>query len=148
MPKVKENIIENESGGSKGVKLADFSKIPPDALWALAERYGLGSAKYDNIERDGTGPRGSNWEKGLPFSQMYQAFQRHANAAWGGEDIDEAVLDGIGEELGIEIGDLNGAELHWAAVAFYAIGFLHIQMNYDHYQQFDDRSLISGFLND
>lgn len=146
MPASKEKIVANESGGAKGVKLAAFDKIPADSLWAIAERFGIGTAKYDNISVDGTGPAGSNWEKGVEFSKIFAGLQRHVQAAWGGEDVDAQVLaEGLAEELDIDLSDLNGSELHWAAVAWHAIVMLHFTLNYEHYKDFDDRSLISGF---
>lgn len=74
-----ETIIEDPStGGKKGAKLARFDLIPPEALWELAERYGLGCAKYE--------PR--NWERGYAWSLSFAALQRHAWAWWAGEDRD------------------------------------------------------------
>lgn len=143
MPKSKETINENKSGASKGRKLPDISKIPPDAIWAVAERYGYGSLKYDTPE-DGTGPKGSNWEKGLPWSDHYSALGRHLLAFWGGEDLDQGMIDDM-KGYGYELHDLNGSELHIAAVAWHAMCLLHIQINKEHYAELDDRSLISGF---
>lgn len=146
LPKAKERIVENASGGAKGEKLANFAKIPPDALWATAERFGIGTAKYDNIERDGTGPKGSNWAKGLPWSSLYNGLDRHLKAFWGGEDVDLQVLDdGIGELLGISIKDMNGGELHMAAAAWHALCLLHYVLNYEEFKEFDDRSPTSAF---
>ena len=143
-------MISHEGGGSKATKLADFSKIPPETLWAVAERFGIGSAKYDNVEADGTGPIGSNWAKGLPWSSSYSALMRHLMAAWGGEDIDRQVLDGLngpGEGLeGATLEDLNGAEYHMAAVAWHALVLLYYTMHKDDYpEQFDDRDPRSLF---
>jgi hypothetical protein len=72
-------VTDPTTGGAKGSKLARFSLIPAEALWALAERYGLGCGKY--------APR--NWERGYAWSLSYDALQRHATAWWAGEDVDE-----------------------------------------------------------
>lgn len=72
-------IEHSESGASKERKLAKFALLPVDALWALAEHYGRGAKKYAD----------RNWERGYPYSWSYDALQRHANAWWSGEDIDE-----------------------------------------------------------
>lgn len=150
VPKSKEKMIAHEGGGKKGTKLADFSKIPPEVIWAVAERFGIGSVKYDDIQNDGTGPAGSNWSKGLPWSSNFAAMQRHAWAAWGGEEIDSQVLEdlnGPGQELeGLVIEDLNGAEYHFAAVAWHALVLLYFTMHKDDYSEsFDDRDPISMF---
>lgn len=68
----------SSTGGAKGVKLAQHSMIPPEALNSLAEHYGKGAGKYSP----------HNWRRGYEWSKSYDALQRHANAFWGGEDID------------------------------------------------------------
>ena len=87
----------SSSTGKKGVKLARFELVPPEALWALAEVYGVGGLKYDD----------RNWEKGIPFSQMYGALQRHAIQFWGGEDVDP-----------------EDGQKHMASVMWHAAGIL------------------------
>lgn len=104
--------VVSETGGEKGSKLARFDLIPPDALWALAEAYGVGAEKY--AER--------NWEQGYSWSLSYAAMQRHANQFWMGEDVDR--------ESGI---------LHLASVAWHAFAMLHFLGNYEDFGPFDDR---------
>lgn len=58
---------------------ARFDLIPPRAMQALAEVYTMGAVKYDS----------RNWEKGLNYSQVYAAVQRHLHAYWSGQDLDE-----------------------------------------------------------
>lgn len=41
--------VTSETGASKGSKLARFDLIPQDALWELAEHYGKGAEKYDEV---------------------------------------------------------------------------------------------------
>ncbi len=71
--------VNEFTGGEKGVKVARYDLIPVEPLFALAKHYGYGAEKYDD----------RNWEKGYDWSKSYAALQRHANAFWGGEDIDE-----------------------------------------------------------
>lgn len=79
-PTSKETItIDPITGGKKGAKLARFSLIPPDFLWALAEHYGVGSQKYDD----------RNWEKGYKWSLSLDAHGRHLSQWLQGEDNDE-----------------------------------------------------------
>ena len=39
-------IVDPNTGGAKGTKIARFSLIPSEFLWALAEHYGKGARKY------------------------------------------------------------------------------------------------------
>lgn len=73
----------SETGGQKDAKLARYDQIPTVPLRLLAERYGMGNAKYP------VGPgEVDNWRKGYSWSLSYAALQRHLNAFWAGEDID------------------------------------------------------------
>lgn len=47
LPEVR--VVDPTTGGEKGSKLARFSLIPPEFLWALAEHYGKGAAKYTKV---------------------------------------------------------------------------------------------------
>lgn len=67
------------TGGEKGSKLARFSLIPSEFLWALAEHYGRGARKYAD----------RNWEKGYAWSLSSDALQRHLHQWLLGEDNDE-----------------------------------------------------------
>lgn len=71
-------VVNEQTGGAKGQKLARFDLLPWDVLWEVAEHYGRGAAKYE--ER--------NWEKGYMWSLSYSALMRHLVAFWNGEDID------------------------------------------------------------
>lgn len=42
-------VVDPTTGGEKGSKLARFSLIPPEFLWALAEHYGKGANKYTKV---------------------------------------------------------------------------------------------------
>lgn len=69
----------SETGGKKGTKTADFSQLPPDVMWELAEHFGKGEAKYG---RD-------NWRKGYEWSKNVAALGRHLALWQMGEDYDD-----------------------------------------------------------
>jgi len=71
-------IVDAQTGGEKGMKLARFDLIPPEAHWALAEVYGKGSTKYAD----------RNWEKGYKWGLSVAALERHLNAWKRGESVD------------------------------------------------------------
>lgn len=85
------------TGGEKGVKPERYDLIPVEPLRQVARIYGYGAAKYAD----------RNWEQGYEWSKSYAALQRHANAFWGGEDIDP--------ESGLP---------HLASVVFHALAML------------------------
>ena len=97
------------TGGQKGVKLARYGLIPPEALALVAEHYGKGAEKYEV----------HNWRKGFEWSKSYDAMQRHLAAFWSGEDTDE--------ETGSP---------HLAAVVFHALTLLTFATEHPDY---DDR---------
>ena len=74
-----ERITNEATGGAKGRKLARFDLVPPEAMWALAEAFGAGAAKYED----------RNWERGYDWSLSYGALQRHLWQFWNGEDVDQ-----------------------------------------------------------
>lgn len=71
-------ITDATTGGQKGQKLARFSLIPSEMLWALAEAYGSGARKYED----------RNWERGYKWSLSLDALQRHLNQWLQGETND------------------------------------------------------------
>ena len=71
-------VTDPNTGGQKGQKLARFSLIPSEFLWALAEHYGKGASKYAD----------RNWEKGYSWSLCVDAMQRHLHAWLQGESND------------------------------------------------------------
>lgn len=52
--------------------------LPPGPLVEVAKVLSYGAEKY----------AAHNWEKGLEWSRVYAAIQRHLNAFWSGEDKD------------------------------------------------------------
>lgn len=77
-PMLETLTVDPLTGGKKGSKLARFSLIPRDWLWALAEHYGKGALKYDD----------RNWEKGYRWSLSLDAHDRHLSQWLMGEDDD------------------------------------------------------------
>lgn len=71
-------VVDPKTGGEKGSKLARFSLIPPEFLWALAEHYGKGAFKYAD----------RNWERGYKWSLSLDALERHLTQWRMGEDLD------------------------------------------------------------
>lgn len=78
MDNTEVRVIDTKSGGEKGAKLARFSLIPAEFLWALAEHYGAGAKKYAD----------RNWEKGYKWSLTVDAMERHWNQFKLGETHD------------------------------------------------------------
>ena len=71
-------IVDPNTGGQKGQKLARFDLIPTEMEWALAEHYGRGCVKYS--ER--------NWELGYKWSLSVGALRRHLSQWLMGESYD------------------------------------------------------------
>ena len=69
--------------GDGGVKFDQNKRrvdlVPTEAINALADILTAGAAKYGE----------HNWRKGMDWSRVYGAAQRHMLAFWGGDDIDE-----------------------------------------------------------
>jgi len=77
---------DGDTGGKKQRKTAEYALVPPECLWELAELYGIGVAKYGNVEVDGK--LIPNYQAGYPWSWSYSALQRHLWQYWSGEDFD------------------------------------------------------------
>jgi len=71
-------VVDEKTGGKKGAKLARFSLIPPEPMWALAEHFGKGALKYGD----------RNMEKGYKWSLTVDALERHLCAMKMGEWLD------------------------------------------------------------
>lgn len=76
--KVETRVTDPTTGGEKGQKLARFSLIPSEFLWALAEHFGKGAQKYAD----------RNWEKGYKWSLTVDALSRHLHQFLQGETHD------------------------------------------------------------
>lgn len=119
---MEKRIVNPSTGGAKGQKLARFDLIPASAMFALAEHFGHGAAKY--AER--------NWELGVSWSLPFAALQRHVWAWWGGEDVDP-----------------DSGQHHLAAVAWHALALLTYSLE-EGYSELDDRpsSILSAPITD
>jgi hypothetical protein len=93
-------VVDPETGGRKGQKLARFDMIPSDVLWELAEHYGKGESKYPSDE---TGL--PNWQRGYDWRLSVAALQRHLHA----------FLQGINEDP--ETGSSHLTAVMWHAIA-------------------------------
>lgn len=71
-------VVDPETGGAKGQKATQMSTLDPVALDMLGRVGGMGAEKYDRY----------NYLKGYAWHLSYDAAQRHAQAFWGGEDLD------------------------------------------------------------
>lgn len=90
-------VVDPVSGGEKGTKIARFSLIPSEFLWALAEHYGKGAKKYAD----------RNWERGYKWSLTVDALQRHLHQWLLGEDNDP------------ETGSSHLVAVAWHAIALF-----------------------------
>jgi len=90
-------VVDSQTGGEKGTKIARFSLIPSEFLWALAEHYGKGAMKYAD----------RNWERGYKWSLTVDALQRHLHQWLMGEDNDP------------ETGSSHLIAVAWHAVALF-----------------------------
>ena len=52
--------------------------LPPELMESVAKVLTFGAKKYE----------ARNWEKGMEWSRVYGALQRHLNAWWSGEEND------------------------------------------------------------
>lgn len=76
-------VVDPNTGGAKGQKLARFDMIPPGVIWALAEHFGKGEAKYPS-NADGL----ANWQNGYSWRLSVAALQRHLHQWLMGESHD------------------------------------------------------------
>lgn len=102
-------VVNPDTGGEKGQKLARYDLIPAGPLRLLAEHFGRGARKYED----------RNWERGYAWSLTFAALNRHLWAWWGGEDI-----------------DAETGSPHLAAVAWHAFALLEFA---ETHPELDDR---------
>ena len=72
-------LVDEKTGGQKGVKPARMDLIPPDPLWKLSLIYGMGAKKYSD----------DNWRKGYSWRLSIGALLRHIFLFTMGEYLDE-----------------------------------------------------------
>lgn len=90
--------------------------IPPECIEAVAWIYTFGAKKYDD----------NNWRKGMKFSRVYGAVQRHLLAWYRGEDNDP------------ETGKSHMWHAMWGCITL-----AYYMLYYSVYKKFDDR-IIKG----
>jgi len=75
-------VVNERTGGEKGIKLARYDLIPTGPLKELAEHYGKNckthGGKYDD----------SNWRKGIDWNLCFRSAIGHLQDFWGGENLD------------------------------------------------------------
>lgn len=71
-------VVDPETGGAKGQKLAQLGAVDPQSVMRVAAVAGFGGQKYARY----------NFARGYAWSLSYDAMQRHLHAFWGGEDTD------------------------------------------------------------
>jgi hypothetical protein len=69
-PKVQGNKLDQDK--------VHMELLPPESLIGTAQVLTFGAKKYKD----------RNWEKGINYSRVYGALQRHLNAWFSGEEID------------------------------------------------------------
>lgn len=76
-------LAKLETPLTQGIKFDEgklrYDLLPTKSVAQVVEVLTYGAEKYE--------PR--NWEKGMSHSRLYSAAQRHLNAYWGGQDLDE-----------------------------------------------------------
>jgi hypothetical protein len=76
-------VVDPETGGEKGSKLAAMDLLPWDAMYDLAKHFG------QNAESHGGKYPDRNWEKGYKWSLGIAAMLRHLALWLEGEELDE-----------------------------------------------------------
>lgn len=71
--------MEKMGGSKNDTGKARWDLVPWHALKAVVMVLGFGASKYGD----------HNWKRGLEYSRLFAASQRHVIAFWGGEDNDE-----------------------------------------------------------
>ena len=70
--------MENTKGTKFDGEKIMLQLLPPEALFAIGAVLTRGAEKYGS----------HNWEKGIEYSRVFGALQRHLWAYWRGEDVD------------------------------------------------------------
>lgn len=74
---IHKNAIKYDKGKLR------YDLIPTDSLKELAKVFTYGAEVHGD----------RNWEKGMEWGRIYGAIQRHLNAFWSGEEINEEDAD-------------------------------------------------------
>ena len=84
-----------------------YDLIPPEPINELGRLYTVGAQKYDEW----------NWAKGIRYSRLYAALNRHLYAWWTGEEIDE--------EMSVN----HLISVLWNTIALYEMAKAHPEMD-------------------
>jgi hypothetical protein len=79
MPEPDSRKAELEEGTKFDENKPAMDLLPPEVLESVASVLTYGAKKYEP----------HNWMKGILYSRVYAAAQRHMNAFWAGEASDE-----------------------------------------------------------
>jgi hypothetical protein len=103
-------VVDPETGGAKGSKLARFDLLPWDIIRELAEHFGRGSRKYED----------NNWKRGYKWSLSFAALHRHLEAFWSGVDYDDdpSLLD---EDGIVRSRHIIAVAWHACVLAYYSL---------------------------
>lgn len=116
-------VTDPNTGGRKATRLQRYDLIPVRPLEFLASVYGKGARKYAD----------RNWELGYKWSLSYAALQRHLNAFWSGEDLDNHLPECAPDCV-------NHTELpHLAQAAWHTFALMEFAATHP---ELDDRSKI------
>lgn len=99
--------IKNDPGDKFDNGKVRYDLIPPEPINELGRLYTLGAQKYDDW----------NWTKGIRYSRLYAALNRHLYAWWIGEEVDE--------EMGVN----HLISVLWNTIALYEMSKAHPEMD-------------------
>lgn len=111
-------VVDPLTGGEKGAKLARFSLIPGEFVWALAEHFGIGARKYAD----------RNWEKGYKWSLTVDAMERHLTKVKMGEWLDLHEV-GCKPDCTEHTGTPHIIAVAWHACALFIFKIRHLGTN-------------------
>jgi hypothetical protein len=100
---------KKEAGSKFDKDKLRYDLIPVRPLAKVASVYTIGANKYSD----------NNWRKGMSWSRIYGALQRHANAFWDGESLDK-----------------DNLQHHLASVAWCALALMEFE---ETHKELDDR---------
>lgn len=108
-PSNNEKLQEFQSGATRTPSRLRYDLVPPAALRALAERYGIGAVIHGEV----------NWQKGIPFSANLYHMQAHLERFKEGQSAERIIEPKNGETpFTYTDGDVeNLAAIMWGCAA-------------------------------
>ena len=104
---IEEDQLASDPGDKYDNGKVRYDLIPPEPINELGRLYTLGAQKYDDW----------NWAKGISYSRLYAALNRHLYSWWTGEEIDE--------EMGVN----HLISVLWNTIALYEMAKNHPEMD-------------------